>query len=141
MIVVESGVLIAAADTDDRHHTVCRDLFTERSSDFVVPASVVVEVCWILARHVSIDVEADFLSSIADGDLRVETLAPTDYRRAAQLVTTYRTLPLDAVDAMVIATAERLRVTTIATIDRRHFSVVRPAHTGHFELIPQPQPR
>ena len=42
----------------------------------------------------------------------------------------------DAVDAMVIATAERLRITTVATIDHRHFSVVRPDHAPHFELVP-----
>ena len=30
--------------------------------------------------------------------------------------------------------AERLGVTAIATTDRRHFSVVRPAHVEAFEL-------
>ena len=36
--------------------------------------------------------------------------------------------------ALVIA--ERLGVTRIATLDRRHFGVVRPNHTPAFELIP-----
>jgi len=136
VIIVDSGVLIAAADADDRHHDVCLQLFREHAPDFVVPAGVVVEVCWMLGRHVSIDLEAEFLGSIADGELHVEALTPVDYQRTAQLVTTYRNLPLDAVDAMVIATAERLRVTTVATIDHRHFSVVRPNHAPNFELLP-----
>jgi predicted nucleic acid-binding protein len=136
VIIVDSGVLIAAADKDDRHHNLCLHLFREHASDFVVPAGVVVAVCWMLGRHVSIDLEADFLASIADGELHVEAHTPADYQRAAQLVTTYRSLPLDAVDAMVIASAERLRVTTVATIDHRHFSVVRPDHAPHFELLP-----
>jgi hypothetical protein len=29
---------------------------------------------------------------------------------------------------MVVATAERLRATTVATLDRRHFSIIRPSH-------------
>jgi hypothetical protein len=37
---------------------------------------------------------------------------------------------------MVVATAERLSATTVATIDRRHFSIVRPSHVPHFELLP-----
>jgi integrase/recombinase XerC len=35
---------------------------------------VVVEVCWMLGRHVSTELEAEFLASIADGELRVEPL-------------------------------------------------------------------
>jgi predicted nucleic acid-binding protein len=40
------------------------------------------------------------------------------------------------VDASIIAVAERLNVTTIATLDRRDFTVVRPVHCQAFELIP-----
>ena len=32
--------------------------------------------------------------------------------------------------------AERLRLTTIATTDRRHFSTIRPTHVEAFELLP-----
>ena len=56
--------------------------------------------------------------------------------RKLPLVAIYRDLPLGAVDAMVVATAERLSATTVATIDRRHFSIVRPSHVPHFELLP-----
>jgi len=50
--------------------------------------------------------------------------------------TTYGDLPLGTVDASVVAAAERLDITTIATIDRRHFSVVRPSHVEAFTLLP-----
>ena len=136
MIVVDSGVLIAAVDVDDRHHGACSRLIEERGEELIVPAGVVVEVCWMLNRHVSADLEADFLESIASGELKVESLLLADYRRSAELVVAYRDLPLGAVDAMVVATAERLRATTVATIDRRHFSIVRPSHVPHFELVP-----
>ena len=136
MIVVDSGVLIAAVDVDDRHHGACSQLIEERGEELIVPAGVVVEVCWMLSRHVSVDLEADFLESIASGELKVGSLLLADYRRSAELVVAYRDLPLGAVDAMVVATAERLRATTVATIDRRHFSIVRPSHVPHFELVP-----
>lgn len=136
MIIVDSGVLIAAADVDDRHHIACSRLFEERGDEFVVPAGVVVEVCWMLGRHVSVELEAEFLASIAEGELLVEGLVAFDYGRSAELVTAYSDLPLGAVDAMVVAVAERLGAATVATIDRRHFSVVRPCHVAHFELVP-----
>ncbi|HXS25688.1 MAG TPA: PIN domain-containing protein, partial [Gemmatimonadales bacterium] len=105
MIVVDSGVLVAVADADDAHHGACARLLDERGGDFVVPAPVVVEVSWILGRHVSAEVEASFLASLADGELRVEDLEAADYRRMAELVETYRDLRLGAVDAAVVTVA------------------------------------
>jgi predicted nucleic acid-binding protein len=54
----------------------------------------------------------------------------------AELVQAYLDLPLGIVDAAVIAIAERLRLTEIATLDHRHFGVVRPSHTRAFTLLP-----
>jgi predicted nucleic acid-binding protein len=59
-----------------------------------------------------------------------------DIRRMAELVETYVDLPLGIVDAAVIAIAERLQLTEIATLDQRHFGVVRPSHTRAFTLLP-----
>ncbi len=54
----------------------------------------------------------------------------------AELVERYADLRLGATDASVIATAERLGITTLATIDRRNFTIVRPNHVEAFELVP-----
>jgi predicted nucleic acid-binding protein len=51
-----------------------------------------------------------------------------DIARAADLVEKYADLPLGTADACVIALAERLGVTRVATLDKRHFSVVKPRH-------------
>ncbi len=48
----------------------------------------------------------------------------------AELVRTYADLPLGAVDASVLAVAERLRLTDVATLDRRHLTIVRPGTPG-----------
>ena len=45
-------------------------------------------------------------------------------------------LGLGGTDASLVALAERLGLTTLATFDRRHFTVVRPAHTPSFKLLP-----
>lgn len=52
-----------------------------------------------------------------------------------ELVAQYADLPLGTIDASVVAIAERLEVTEIATLDRRHFSVVRPRHISAFTLL------
>jgi len=63
-------------------------------------------------------------------------LIMSDLDRMAELVEKYADFPLGLVDASVIAVAERLGADEIATLDRRHFSVVRPAHLRAFTLLP-----
>lgn len=53
-----------------------------------------------------------------------------------ELVAQDADLPLGTTDASVVAIAERLVVTEIATLGRRHFSVVRPRHVSAFTLLP-----
>lgn len=76
------------------------------------------------------------LRGILDQTVVVVDLQWGDYARARQLVETYSDLGLSFVDAAVIAVAERLEETTIATLDRRHFSVVKPLHCERFSIVP-----
>ena len=57
-------------------------------------------------------------------------------RIVGALVRRYGDLPLGTTDASVIAVAERLGATEIATLDRRHFTVVRARHTDALTLLP-----
>jgi uncharacterized protein len=76
-----------------------------------------------------------FLGDLA-ADFIIEPLHTADLLRIADLVARYRDLPLGTADASVIAAAERLSCTEVATLDRRHFSVVQPGHVTAFELLP-----
>lgn len=80
--------------------------------------------------------EVSLLGSLAAGIVILEPVKPADLLRMAELVARYSDLPLGTVDASVVAAAERLEVTTIATLDRRDFGVVRPRHVEAFELLP-----
>lgn len=82
------------------------------------------------------EAEARFLVDLAVGTFAVDPVPASDWLRIADLVRRYRDLPLGTVDASVVAAAERLGIVEVATLDRRHFSVVRPAHAAGFELLP-----
>ena len=137
MILADTGPLVAGANSRDRHRRACADLLLNHPGPMLIPAPVIVEVCQLLASRQGTDAEAAFLRTLGAGDLQVVDLEPTDYTRAAALVKQYADLPLGAVDAAVIGLAERLRITEIATLDRRHFTVVRPVHVGAFTLLPE----
>lgn len=90
---------------------------------------------YLLASRLGAQPEIRFLGDLAAGNFIPEPVAPGDWIRIAELVGRYDDLPLGTVDASVIATAERLAATEIATLDHRHFTVVRPK-CNPFTLLP-----
>lgn len=97
---------------------------------------MITKVCYLLGTRLGAEAEVRFLGDLASGELIVEPVPAGDWLRIAELVHRYQDLSLGTVDASVVAAAERLRVTTILTLDRRHFSVVRPRHVTGFEILP-----
>jgi uncharacterized protein len=139
VIVCDTGPLVAAALVNDDHHRECVDLFTGlhlAGRRLLVPALVVAEVADLLAREAGPRIEALFVQSLADGDLVAIDITGGDYARLAELITTYGDLPLGATDAAVVALCERLGLTEVATLDRRHFGVVKPRHVDRLTLLP-----
>ena len=97
---------------------------------------MVTEVVYLLATRLGHDAEVRFLGDFASGNLIPEHVAASDWLRIAELVQIYSDLPLGTVDGSVIAAAERLAITDVATLDRRHFTVVRPSHAAALTLLP-----
>jgi predicted nucleic acid-binding protein len=136
VIVVDTGPIVAAMNDRDQQHKSCADLFRRSPGPFFVPGPVLTEVCYLLESRRGPHVEAAFLSSLARRELELVGLVTSDLTRMCQLVKTYDDLPLGGVDASVLAVAERLGITRVATLDRKLFSVVRPRHTDALELLP-----
>ena len=139
MIICDTGPLVAAALSNDADHLACVKLFTDLHSagtELLIPATVIAEVGYLLAREAGPRVESLFLRSLADGDFSIVELTVADYSRMADLVVTYGSLPLGTTDASVVAVAERLKLAEVATLDRRHFTVVRPNHVNALTLLP-----
>src|SRR5450830_1128294 len=114
-----------------------RRYWEENPEPWLIPASVVTEAAFLYARRLGPEAESDFVGSLAAGVFAVETLETADYSRAADLIRAYADLTLGFVDASIVAMAERLDIDTLLTTDRRHFSVVRPAHVPRLRLVPR----
>jgi predicted nucleic acid-binding protein len=67
---------------------------------------------------------------------RLAELDDEDCARMRYLMRKYRDLPMDLADAGLVAVAERERINKIFTIDRRDFSIYKPAGMRRFDIIP-----
>jgi len=136
VILADTGFLYALSARTDDHHAACTEAFAQRRGEFRVPATVVTETCYMLGRILGVEAEARFLDVLAAGRIPVVDLQAGDYKRMAELVRRYADMDLGAVDASIVAVAERLDVQEIATVNPRDFTVVRPRHVDHFILLP-----
>jgi hypothetical protein len=135
VIVADTGAVLALIDADDGHHETLTAAFREDPSSWVVPWAVLPEVDYLLGAHLGSRAQDAFLSDLGRGEWVVDWGGEADLRRANEIATRYRTLRLGLVDAAVIAAAERLRASAIATLDLRHFGAV--AIRGRPRLIPR----
>lgn len=124
MIVADTSAVLALLDGDDAHHAVLRDLHAD-DPGWVLPWAVLPEVDYLARRLLGERVARAFVEDLRDGAFDVEWDGSTDLARAIELDTRYAALHLGLVDAVVMATAERLGAGAIATLDVRDFGAVR----------------
>lgn len=140
MILYDTGPLVATAVASEADHHACVELLTGlrlANRRLMLPATVLAEVGYMLQRELGPVEEAIFVRGVALGDFELVQLMSADLERMAELMTRYSDLPLGTTDASVIAVAERLDIREIATLDRRHFSVVRPRHVEALTVLPE----
>ena len=135
-LIVDTGPLLAALDADDPDHARCAEALEGAAGDLVVPGLVLAELDYWCTRRLGVAVWLAFLDDLIGGAYRLEAPSLVDLARCRDLQHTHADLGLGVVDASVIALAERLHEGRVATLDRRHFSVVRPAHVASFEIVP-----
>lgn len=134
-LVADSGGLYALYDADDRYHRSVRRVIEQERGAIIIPSAILGELDYLLREFLGIDAELDFLSALETGAFLLEPLTSTDVIRCKELITRYRDLDLGLADAAVTATAERLNIHRILTVDERDFRVVQPQQ-GQFKLLP-----
>ena len=135
-LICDTGPLLAALDAADPDHERCARMLTEADEDLVVPTLVLAELDYWCSRRLPPVAWLIFLEDLLAGVYRVESPDGDDLARCHELQAAYADLTLGVVDASVLALAERLGESKVATLDERHFRAVRPAHVDALELRP-----
>jgi predicted nucleic acid-binding protein len=136
VIVVDTGPVVALLNDRDDHHERCREFLATRPGPLLLPSTVFTEICMLIERRRGTRAELAFLADVRAGLFTLVDVSAADLDRIAELVEAYADLPLGTVDASVIALTERLDLQEVATLDHRHFSVVRPHHVPALTLLP-----
>lgn len=134
-LVLDTGVLYATLDSKQPHHRACLELMTGISERLIIPDPVLVELDYLMRRSGTRGWMA-FAQQVLEGTYSLYPLSPATLVRAAELEEQYSSLRLGLVDAAVLATCEELGEDKVATLDRRHFSVVRTKLGKALTILP-----
>lgn len=135
-LVLDTGPLLAALDAADPDHDRCAALLSDAREDLVVPILVLAELDYWCHARLGVQAWVSFLEDLLAGAYRLEACADVDLARCRELQRQYDDQALGVVDASVLALVERLRESKLATLDHRHFAILRPAHVEALDLLP-----
>jgi predicted nucleic acid-binding protein len=135
-LILDTGPLYASLDRSDADHAACRQLIELSGEPLIIPAPVLVEVDYWIHARLHPGVLVTLLDDIVSGAYLVEGLLAEDYRRIRDLCDRYADSDVGFVDAAVLAVVERLNEPKLATLDHRHFGILRPRHVEALALVP-----
>ena len=133
-LLVDTGVLYALIDQSDAWHARTVECIKSSRTSLLAPVTVLPEAAYLIRTRLGTREELKLIEAFAKGEVAIEPLRESDLNRALAVMIKYPQLGFT--DATIVAIAERLALTTIATTDRRHFSAVRPQHARQFTLVP-----
>lgn len=135
-MIVDTSALLAYFDANEPDHNAVSRVIDGRDEALVVSPYVIAELDYLVATRIGVDAELEVLRELASGAWELAEFAASDLERAAAVIKKYRDQQIGAADASNVVLADRYQTRTIATLDRRHFTVLRPMGGGRFAVVP-----
>lgn len=133
-VLLDTGIVYAYYDRSDRWHQRARTLVEEEQQGLILPAAAIPEIDHLLGRRLGAKSRLTFYAGIVEGYYLTADLPHSGYARVAELNRQFSDLDLGFVDAAIVALAEALGLSRVATTDRRHFEPLAAALS--LELVP-----
>ena len=136
MIVDTSALLAYFNSREPDHGDVARVIDEHADGVLVVSPYVVAELDYLVATRIGVDAELTVLRELSSGAWHLADFDADNLERASAVIEKYRDQDIGLADASNVVLADQHRTTTILTLDRRHFEVLRPIAGGRFSILP-----
>ncbi len=133
-VLVDAGPLVALLHRDDTNHRRCVDALRAIRDPLATVWPAVTEAMYLLSF--SWLAQRALWEWIETNTVKLLPLERDDAPRMKELMRKYRDLPMDLADAALVRVAERERIHSVFTLDRRDFTVYRAARIGRLSIVP-----
>ena len=135
-VIVDSSFVYALFNQGETGHLDAVSFAIANADELLLPDVLLPEVSYLFRRDFGYAGVQKLLASIQSFDARYVSIVDEDIPTIHDITIRYASAQFDIVDCYIMAIAERLGITRIATFDRRDFSIFRPQHCDFFELLP-----
>jgi predicted nucleic acid-binding protein len=135
-VIVDTSALLAFFDRDEPDHDAVSALLAKPDELLVVSPFVVAELDYLVASRLGVSAELEVLRELAGGAWELPAMDAADLERARSIIERYSDQHIGLADASIVVLADRYRTRSIATLDGRHFDVLRPLGGGRFTVVP-----
>jgi uncharacterized protein len=135
--IVDTSALLAYFNSNEpRHADVSAVLESAPTGQLVVSPYVIAELDYLLATRLGVRAELAALEELASGAWDCATLGSPDLGDIASIIRRYDDQQIGIADASLVHLADRYGTRVVVTLDRRHFSILRPKSGGRFAVRP-----
>ncbi|MDR0848785.1 MAG: PIN domain-containing protein [Propionibacteriaceae bacterium] len=135
-MVVDTSALMAFFDAKDRDHARVEKCLMAAPRPLVVSSYVVAELDYLVLTRYGVHAEVAALTALNTPAWRITSLEPDELTEAINLVSRYEDERIGLADAANVVLARRYATRQIATLDRRHFSVLRFSDGSAVDIVP-----
>ena len=135
-MIVDTSALLSFFDRDEPSHQAVADVLMSSRDALVVSPFVLAELDYLVGTRLGVDAEVSVLREVGGGAWDLARFDAAETLQAAGVVDRYRDQRIGLADASNVVLARRYATRRIATLDRRHFEVLRPLQGGRFAVVP-----
>jgi uncharacterized protein len=135
-ILLDPSVVLAAADVADLNHRAAVAWFARADEPLLLGALGLAELDLLLQRELGVAATEAVLQAVVADAIRLVPPTTEDLVRATALMRDAAEHRPRLVDALLVATAERLGIRRVASFDRRPLAVFRPRHLRTLDFEP-----
>jgi len=131
-ILIDSGPLIALFDRNDKYHIPSIEFIRNNTYELITTIASITETLHLL--DFNRNAQIDFLKWVHFGGVSIEPIITVDFLEIQELTIKYHDLPMDFADACLVFLGNKLKIDTIATIDR-DFDIYRLKSKKPFTIL------
>ena len=134
-VIVDTSALLAFFDASEPDHEAVSEVLGAADA-LVVSPYVLAELDYLVATRHGVENEIAVFDELTGGAWDLPAFDQEGLRRSRDVISTYRHQEIGVADASIVVLAERYRTRTIASLDHRHFDVLRSLDGGYYEVLP-----
>lgn len=135
-LIADTSGLLAAIDSDQRHHDAAAGFLASETRRRVLSPFVLAELDYLIGEKLGQRAQLSLLEEVARGAYHLAPFSSEDVSDAIEVIERYEDLDAGLADASNVILSRKYETNDILTLDERHFRTLRGHRDRPFRILP-----